>query len=127
MQRIDQSSHLKLAGDLKHRHVTNATVPHLHRYCPGGPDSDFEYSTQSYTGYEVRTRVGSIESSFSVPADSGKHNGLLAIASQPTSMRAIRARYDPYEQSRGRVQQLRELGHSVDKVRMRATRSLRKS
>lgn len=24
------------------------------RYCPGGPDSDFEYSTQSYTGYEVR-------------------------------------------------------------------------
>jgi len=55
-------------------------------YCPGGPDSDFEYSTQSYTGYE------------------------------PTSMRAIRARYDPFEQSKGRVQQLRELGHSVDKV-----------
>jgi elongator complex protein 3 len=23
-------------------------------YCPGGPDSDFEYSTQSYTGYEVK-------------------------------------------------------------------------
>lgn len=55
-------------------------------YCPGGPDSDFEYSTQSYTGYE------------------------------PTSMRAIRARYDPYEQARGRVDQLRSLGHSVDKV-----------
>ncbi len=35
-------------------------------YCPGGPDSVFEYSTQSYTGYE------------------------------PTSMRAIRARYNPY-------------------------------
>lgn len=31
-------------------------------------------------------------------------------------MRAIRARYDPYEQSRGRIQQLRELGHSTDKV-----------
>ena len=55
-------------------------------YCPGGPDSDFEYSTQSYTGYE------------------------------PTSMRAIRARYDPYEQARGRVDQLKSLGHSVDKV-----------
>ena len=55
-------------------------------YCPGGPDSDFEYSTQSYTGYE------------------------------PTSMRAIRARYDPYEQARGRVDQLRQLGHSIDKV-----------
>ncbi|EIW68046.1 hypothetical protein TREMEDRAFT_69538 [Tremella mesenterica DSM 1558] len=55
-------------------------------YCPGGPDSDFEYSTQSYTGYE------------------------------PTSMRAIRARYDPYEQTKGRVEQLKGLGHSVDKV-----------
>jgi len=59
---------------------------HLFRYCPGGPDSDFDYSTQSYTGYE------------------------------PTSMRAIRARYDPYEQTRGRVEQLKSLGHSVDKV-----------
>ena len=55
-------------------------------YCPGGPDSDFEYSTQSYTGYE------------------------------PTSMRAIRARYNPYIQARARVDQLRRLGHSVDKV-----------
>ena len=58
----------------------------VQRYCPGGPDSDFDYSTQSYTGYE------------------------------PTSMRAIRARYDPYEQTRGRVEQLKSLGHSVDKV-----------
>jgi elongator complex protein 3 len=55
-------------------------------YCPGGPDSDFEYSTQAYTGYE------------------------------PTSMRAIRARYDPYSQVLGRVQQLRSIGHTVDKV-----------
>ncbi|KAH3695987.1 elongator complex protein 3 isoform X1 [Dreissena polymorpha] len=55
-------------------------------YCPGGPDSDFEYSTQSYTGYE------------------------------PTSMRAIRARYNPYLQTRHRVDQLKQLGHSVDKV-----------
>ncbi|KAI5704780.1 hypothetical protein M8J75_008705 [Diaphorina citri] len=55
-------------------------------YCPGGPDSDFEYSTQSYTGYE------------------------------PTSMRAIRARYNPYIQTRHRVEQLQQLGHSVDKV-----------
>lgn len=55
-------------------------------YCPGGPDSSFEYSTQSYTGYE------------------------------PTSMRAIRARYDPFEQARDRLKQLRGLGHSTDKV-----------
>lgn len=55
-------------------------------YCPGGPDSDFEYSTQSYTGYEA------------------------------TSMRAIRARYDPFLQTRNRVEQLKQLGHSVDKV-----------
>eukprot|EP00003_Mantamonas_plastica_P005527 TRINITY_DN1442_c0_g1_i2.p1 TRINITY_DN1442_c0_g1~~TRINITY_DN1442_c0_g1_i2.p1 ORF type:complete len:561 (+),score=161.46 TRINITY_DN1442_c0_g1_i2:238-1920(+) len=55
-------------------------------YCPGGIDSDFEYSTQSYTGYE------------------------------PTSMRAIRARYNPYLQARNRIDQLKRLGHSVDKV-----------
>ncbi|KAI5149766.1 elongator complex protein 3 [Enteropsectra breve] len=55
-------------------------------YCPGGPDSSFEYSTQSYTGYE------------------------------PTSMRAIRARYDPFEQARDRLKQLSNLGHSIDKV-----------
>ncbi len=55
-------------------------------YCPGGPDSDFEYSTQSYTGYE------------------------------PTSMRAIRARYEPYAQTKHRVDQLKQLGHTVDKV-----------
>ncbi|NWI50253.1 ELP3 protein, partial [Calyptomena viridis] len=35
---------------------------------------------------------------------------------QPTSMRAIRARYDPYLQTRHRVEQLKQLGHSVDKV-----------
>ena len=35
---------------------------------------------------------------------------------EPTSMRAIRARYNPYVQARGRVDQLRKLGHSVDKV-----------
>lgn len=50
------------------------------------PSADFEYSTQSYTGYE------------------------------PTSMRAIRARYNPYVQARARVDQLRRLGHPVDKV-----------
>lgn len=55
-------------------------------YCPGGPDSDFEYSTQSYTGYE------------------------------PTSMRAIRARYNPYLQTKDRVEQLKKLGHDCDKV-----------
>jgi len=66
--------------------------PHIHFtgnvcvYCPGGPDSDFEYSTQAYTGYE------------------------------PTSMRAIRSRYNPYLQTRDRVTQLRSLGHTVDKV-----------
>ncbi|XP_051511174.1 elongator complex protein 3-like [Myxocyprinus asiaticus] len=35
---------------------------------------------------------------------------------EPTSMRAICARYDPYLQTRHRVEQLKQLGHSVDKV-----------
>ncbi|KII63899.1 Elongator complex protein 3 [Thelohanellus kitauei] len=59
---------------------------HICVYCPGGPDSDFAYSSQSYTGYE------------------------------PTSMRAISARYDPYRQVRSRVEQLEGLGHDVDKI-----------
>ncbi|CAD7696096.1 unnamed protein product [Ostreobium quekettii] len=69
-----------------HRCPHIATTGNICVYCPGGPDSDFEYSTQSYTGYE------------------------------PTSMRAIRARYNPYVQARSRVDQLKKLGHSVDKV-----------
>jgi len=69
-----------------HRCPHIATTGNICVYCPGGPDSDFEYSTQSYTGYE------------------------------PTSMRAIRARYDPYKQVRDRIEQLRSLGHSADKV-----------
>ena len=64
----------------------NYTNGHVCVYCPGGPDSDFEYSTQAYTGYE------------------------------PTSMRAIRARYDPFSQAKGRIAQLRGIGHEVDKV-----------
>lgn len=69
-----------------HRCPHIATTGNICIYCPGGPDSDFEYSTQSYTGYE------------------------------PTSMRAIRAWYDPYIQVKDRVEQLKKIGHSVDKV-----------
>jgi elongator complex protein 3 len=69
-----------------HRCPHIATTGSVCVYCPGGPDSDFEYSTQAYTGFE------------------------------PTSMRAIRARYNPYFQTRSRVDQLKGLGHSCDKV-----------
>eukprot|EP00770_Monocercomonoides_exilis_P007124 MONOS_7086.1-p1 / transcript=MONOS_7086.1 / gene=MONOS_7086 / organism=Monocercomonoides_exilis_PA203 / gene_product=histone acetyltransferase-related / transcript_product=histone acetyltransferase-related / location=Mono_scaffold00235:21392-23931(+) / protein_length=589 / sequence_SO=supercontig / SO=protein_coding / is_pseudo=false len=66
--------------------------PHIERdghscvYCPGGLDSDFEYSPQSYTGYE------------------------------PTTMRAIRARYDPFIQTKMRLEQFERLGHNTEKV-----------
>lgn len=69
-----------------HRCPHIATTGNICIYCPGGPDSDFEYSTQSYTGFE------------------------------PTSMRAIRARYNPYIQTRDRIEQLKKLGHDCDKV-----------
>lgn len=69
-----------------HRCPHIAMTKNICVYCPGGPDSDFEYSTQSYTGYE------------------------------PTSMRAIRARYNPYIQTRNRLDQLKRLGHDTDKV-----------
>lgn len=71
---------------IPHRCPHIALTGNICIYCPGGPDSSFEYSTQSYTGYE------------------------------PTSMRAIRSRYDPYEQARERLLQLKNLGHSTDKV-----------
>ncbi|GJD12878.1 Elongator complex protein 3 [Galdieria sulphuraria] len=38
-----------------HRCPHIATTGNICIYCPGGPDSDFEYSTQSYTGYEPTT------------------------------------------------------------------------
>lgn len=56
-------------------------------YCPGGPDSDFEYSTQSYTGYEVRWvdfTSASIQGSFSIalhnhsPLWKVMHSGLIS-------------------------------------------------
>ncbi|KAK8692998.1 hypothetical protein V6N13_070598 [Hibiscus sabdariffa] len=74
-----------------HRCPNIATTGNICVYCPGGPDSDFEYSTQSYTGYE------------------------------PTSMRAIRARYNPYVQARSRIDQLKRLGHSVEFILMGGT------
>ncbi|GIQ80227.1 hypothetical protein KIPB_000990 [Kipferlia bialata] len=55
-------------------------------YCAGGPDSDFTYSSQSYTGFE------------------------------PTSMRAIRARYNPRIQASERIAQLQSMGHPTDKI-----------
>jgi len=78
-------------------------------YCPGGPDSDFEYSTQAYTGYVM---VGSCAGAL----PSFGNNRCLAPRYEPTSMRAIRARYNPYMQTQARVAQLRSLGHSVDKI-----------
>ena len=37
-----------------HRCPHIAMTGYICAYCPGGPDSDFEYSIQSYTGYEQR-------------------------------------------------------------------------
>jgi len=67
-------------------HVENTGFPCS--YCPGGPDSDFDYSSQSYTGYE------------------------------PTSMRAIRSRYDPFSQVRCRITQLQGIGHAPIKLEL---------
>jgi len=74
-------------------------------YCPGGPDSDFEYSTQ------VMDFPLSSSSSAFAHRTSQSYTGY-----EPTSMRAIRARYNPYLQTRNRLDQLARLGHSIDKV-----------
>lgn len=86
---VDHPDHLIVAQRAERQPngvITRQSRPIVIGNCPGGPDSDFEYSTQAYTGYE------------------------------PTSMRAIRARYNPYVQTKTRVDQLKRLGHSVDKV-----------
>ncbi|CAN6713698.1 unnamed protein product [Malus baccata var. baccata] len=55
-----------------HRCLHIATTGNICLYCPGGPDLDFEYSTQ----------------------------------------------YNPYVQARSRIDQLKRLGHTVDKVEL---------
>ncbi|CAG5097405.1 Similar to Elp3: Elongator complex protein 3 (Drosophila melanogaster), partial [Cotesia congregata] len=51
-------------------------------YCPGGPDSDFEYSTQSYTGYEptcTRLEIG-VQSVFEdVARDTNRGHTVKAV------------------------------------------------
>ncbi|KAM1128922.1 hypothetical protein FF1_038745 [Malus domestica] len=44
-----------------HRWPHIATTGNICVYCPGGPDSDFERSTQSYTGYEPTSNSGKIQ------------------------------------------------------------------
>jgi hypothetical protein len=101
-------------------------------YCPGGPDSDFEYSTQVGPPPSIppSIRTASLIPNDSIPVTSPLRtthppacHSAFAIRHpqsytgyEPTSMRAIRARYNPYVQARGRVDQLRRLGHNVDKV-----------
>lgn len=120
-----------------HRCPHIATTGAVCVYCPGGPDSDFEYSTQSYTGAAFETlfccslvarrshqrckclQAGQPDGRSHVMRQSMGYelqNCCNATGYEPTSMRAIRARYNPYVQARGRVDQLRKLGHSVDKV-----------
>ena len=110
-----------------HRCPHIATTGAVCVYCPGGPDSDFEYSTQSYTGVGATPSRGVAmcrRLSFIPHRPTAKRAGLRLLTAhlaaragyEPTSMRAIRARYNPYVQARGRVDQLRKLGHSVDKV-----------
>ncbi|KII60988.1 Elongator complex protein 3 [Thelohanellus kitauei] len=57
-------------------------------YCPGGPDSDFSFSAQSFSGHEN------------------------------TSKRAKSVRFDPYLQVRERIQHLECLGHNTDKIEL---------
>lgn len=71
-----------------HRCPHIAMMGNICVYCPGGQNSDFDYSMQSYTGYKL------------------------------TSMHTIHAQYDLYEQTQGQVEQLKCLGHSIDKVKL---------
>jgi len=55
-------------------------------YCPGGPTKDGQGSPQSYTGLE------------------------------PAALRSIQNDYDPYRQTKVRLEQLKAIGHPIDKI-----------
>ena len=57
-------------------------------YCPGGPSSVFGNVPQSYTGRE------------------------------PATLRAIHNNFDPYLQVKNRLEQLKLIGHTIDKVEL---------
>ena len=57
-------------------------------YCPGGPNSVFGDVPQSYTGRE------------------------------PATMRALHNVFDPYAQVKNRLEQLKTIGHPIDKVEL---------
>ncbi|KAM7480122.1 hypothetical protein LguiA_028335 [Lonicera macranthoides] len=133
-----------------HRCPHIATTGNICVYCPGGPDSDFEYSTQSYTGYEptsmraIRARTSDniwilipekvINIAFVLvsPLDNNVDNnqgrliikfwnGTFGYSDFGSTLLIIatlesQSRYNPYVQARGRIDQLKRLGHSVDKV-----------
>ena len=65
------------------------------------------HAAHQYTGNNQHAPAALIPRHEPCPWDTGY---------EPTSMRAIRARYHPYVQARARVDQLRRLGHTVDKV-----------
>jgi hypothetical protein len=44
--------------------INKATKPFIIGNCPGGPDSDFEYSTQAYTGWVYNKYAGELEESW---------------------------------------------------------------
>ena len=102
----------------------------------GGPDSDFEYSTQSYTGYEPTSMRGK---NYELRERERETKKIILdykvikvvflsfdflclffrfcfILVSSCKFLAIRARYDPFVQTRNRVDQLKRLGHSTDKV-----------
>ncbi|MBA0559571.1 hypothetical protein Golob_016527 [Gossypium lobatum] len=127
-----------------HRCPHIATTGNICVYCPGGPDSDFEYSTQSYTGYEptsMRAIRASLRLCWNAGVECGCNRTELRSSCEklqaPLEIQSLKldsslfnsvglsseenviyndSRYNPYVQARSRIDQLKRLGHSVDKV-----------
>ncbi|MBA0685509.1 hypothetical protein Goshw_025824 [Gossypium schwendimanii] len=127
-----------------HRCPHIATTGNICVYCPGGPDSDFEYSTQSYTGYEptsMRAIRASLRLCWNAGGECGCNRTELRSSCEklqaPLEIQSLKldsslfnsvglsseenviyndSRYNPYVQARSRIDQLKRLGHSVDKV-----------
>lgn len=107
-----------------HRCPHIATTGNICVYCPGGPDSDFEYSTQSYTGCaitraELKSVVLCVRMTDKIPDFHRTSEALSHIGSPADGNQTSRCRSEPYnhvlfKNSEWPVMQIRADKHEGD-------------
>ena len=86
-----------------HRCPHTASTASACIYCPGGPDAELQFDK---TEKDIDEKL----------EQASKYSAQSYTGREPTSLRAVQARYHPYLQVRGRLEELAKLGHPIDKV-----------